>query len=72
VDLRAYPDFGNLIRDQAVRLAMHGDGSFLAGCFDEAEDFPRAFIEPVLLVIDAVLALHFQIAGVRACDGVSG
>jgi len=34
--------------------------------------FARAFVEPVLFVIHAVPALHFQIAGVRACDGFFG
>ena len=49
---------------------MYGDGRFLVRRFDQAEHFARAFVEPILLIIYAVLLLHLKVARVRARDVV--
>ena len=48
---------------------MYGHGGLLIRRFDEVEDFARPFVEPVLLVIHTVRALHFKVARVRAAYG---
>ena len=49
-----------------MRFPMNGDGRFLARRFDQAEDFPGGLVEPVLLVVNAILLLHFQVTRARA------
>jgi len=54
-----------LIRNEAVRLTMHRFGRRFAWGLHEAEHFTRSFIEPILEIADAVLALHNKVALVR-------
>src|SRR4051794_2420976 len=62
----------DLVGHQAVRLAVHGIRSLGVGRADEAVDGAGLLIDPVLLVVDAVLALHLQVGlvGLRDVDGL--
>ncbi len=66
-------DLVDLVGDEAVRLAVHGVGGLRVGGLDEAEDLPRLLVDPVALVLDAVLLLRLQVGLVRlgpaACFG---
>ncbi len=55
--LGAFLDLDQLVGHQPVRLAVHPLGRLLVRGFDQAEDLARAFVEPVLVIRDTVLAL---------------
>src|SRR4051812_7824345 len=65
-------NFGDLVGDETVAIAVNSRRRFGIGCADEAEDTTRGFVEPVLLVIDATAPLHFQVALMRASDSLGG
>src|SRR5439155_6842715 len=55
--LPAFRNLVDVVRDEAVRLAVNGMRSLRAGGFDEAKDLARPLVYPVALVVDTVLRL---------------
>src|SRR5207248_839162 len=68
----AFGDLVNLVGYQPVRLTVDASRRFGVGCFDEAEDFPCFLVDPVSLVLNAVLALLREIGLVRVCHVCRG
>src|SRR5215207_10144760 len=66
--LTALAHLVDLVSDEAVPLTVNAVGRLGIRRFDEAEDLPRLFVDPVALVVDAVLVLHLQILHVRSRD----
>jgi len=60
------PDRGDAVRDQTVCFAVHSDRRFGAWRLHQAEDFPGAFVKPVLQVVDAMRRLDIEIPFVCA------
>jgi hypothetical protein len=56
-------DFDDLFGDHAVRLTMDRIGGFRIGRAAEAENLAAALVEPVFVILDAVLLLRFHIRG---------
>src|SRR5215207_5091625 len=69
--LLPFLDFDHLIREQAMRFAVYRDGCLFAGSFNEAKDFPCAFIEPVLQVFRAMLVLSLKVFRMGTRNGLS-
>jgi hypothetical protein len=57
-------DLDDPLGDQAVGFTVHRLRCLGTGCAAEAEDLPEALVEPVLVVLDTVFALHFHIGNV--------
>src|SRR5829696_7346898 len=58
----------DLVSDETVPLTVNAVRRLGVRCFHEAEDLPRLLVDPVALVVDAVLFLHLQILHVRFRD----
>jgi hypothetical protein len=58
-------DLVDLVGDEAVRLAMDAVRGLGVGRLDEAEDPAGLLVDPVALVVDAVLALRLDVLHVR-------
>src|SRR5262245_3527132 len=54
-------DLEDRVGEEAVGLAVDGDGGVGVGGLDEAEDLPVGLVVPVLPVVDAVRALDPQV-----------
>src|SRR5205814_10581551 len=54
-------NLNNFLGDHAMRFAMDLHCGFGAWCFAKAKDFTSFLIDPVLVVMNAILALHFDI-----------
>ena len=54
-------NLNNFLGHQPMCLAMHLHGSFGAGGLAQAKDFACALVYPVLVIVNAILALHFHI-----------
>ena len=54
-------DLDNLRRDQAMRFTMHRGCRLRTRCAAEAENLAAALVEPVLVILDAILPLRFDI-----------
>ncbi|VXB70832.1 hypothetical protein AERO9AM_20707 [Aeromicrobium sp. 9AM] len=65
-------DRDELVGEQPVRLTVHALGGCGVRSLDEAEHLARVLVEPVLLVVDAVLALDLEVLGMGTGDGVCG
>src|SRR5207245_3092647 len=69
----SFSDFGldldDLRCDQAVRFTMHGGCRFGARSAAEAENLAGFFVEPVLVISDAVLRLRLDIGDMRLRNG---
>ena len=55
-----------------MRLTVHCGGGLGVGRLDETEHAARVLVEPVPVVLNAVGALNFEVASVRAGDCVGG
>src|SRR5688500_4271903 len=64
----ALDDRVDVVGQEAVRLAMHRNGGLGVRCLDEAEHLAARVVDPVGLVVDAVLLLDLDVLGVRARD----
>ena len=64
-------NLNNFLGDHAMRFAMNLHCSFSAWCFAKAKDFTSFLIDPVLVVMNAILALHFDIMCVSLSDIIS-
>ena len=62
-------DFDDLGREQAMRLTMHRGCRFRVRRSAQAEDLAAALVEPVFLILDAVLLLSFHVRAVRLRHG---
>jgi len=51
-----------------MRLAVGAIGALLVGSLDQAEDLAIGLVHPVLLVVDAVLALDLEVSLVGSGD----
>src|SRR5258706_15648461 len=58
-------DLVPLVGHEAVGLAMDTVRGVLVRCVDEAVDMATHFVDPVVLVVDAVLALDAEVGLVR-------
>ena len=65
-------DFDDFLRHKAVRDAVHRHGSFRIGCRAEAENLALCFVEPILVILDAILSLDFDVGRVRCGDRIGG
>ena len=54
-------DLVHLVGDESMRFAMHGVGGLGIGSLDQAEDLALALVDPVLQVVDPVLALDLEV-----------
>jgi hypothetical protein len=54
-------DLVDLVGDESVRLAVHRVGRLRVGSVDEAEDLAVGLVHPVVLVVDAVVALDREV-----------
>ena len=70
--LVALLDFHDLVGDQTVRFLVHGRRRLGVSCFDETVDRAVLFVEPVLLVVDALLALRREVCLVGIGDSLGG
>src|SRR5262245_27902672 len=66
--LRALRHLEQRVRQQAMGLAMDGDRGIPVGGLDEAEDLAGSLVDPVVLVVDAVLVLNLDVGFVRTDD----
>jgi hypothetical protein len=64
------PYLNDVVGQQAVRLAVNGDGRLLAGCLNQTMEFTVGLVEPVVQVLDAVFRLGFQVGVMRLSDGM--
>ena len=64
--LGAFLDFDDLIREEAVGLAMYCRGCFFARSLHQAKDLACAFIEPVFQVLHALLGLDLKVLRMSA------
>jgi hypothetical protein len=64
----AFGDREDRVRDESVRLSVYRDRGVGVGSLDEAEDLAVLLVNPVLLVVDAVPGLGFQVSLMRAGD----
>ena len=48
-----------------MRFTMHGGCPLRTRCAAEAENFAAALVEPVFVILDAILLLRFDIRAVR-------
>jgi hypothetical protein len=60
----------NLVGDEPMGLAMYSLGGLFIRSLNQAEDRAAALVEPVLLIVDAVLILGRQVPLVCLRDGV--
>src|SRR5262249_22371129 len=58
----------DLVRNQAVRLAMHLDGGFGVRRIAKTKNLPGFFVYPIFVIMNAVLVLAFNILGVSFGD----
>src|SRR4029450_11727978 len=65
-------DLDNFGREEPVRLAMHGSRCFRARRAAETENLAVALVEPVLVVLDAILRLRLHIGKMRVRHGLGG
>src|SRR5262245_50277169 len=68
----AFPDLDQLIRHQAVGLAMGLVGGLGIWCLDEAIDLPGRLVIPVAQVGHAVLRSDLDVAGMGLRDAFAG
>src|SRR5439155_1238407 len=61
-----------LVRHQAMGLAMHRAGGFLARRLNQAEGLPGALVEPIVEVLDSELLLNLQVLLMSAFDRLRG
>src|SRR5205085_1800444 len=61
-------NLNNFFRDHAMCFAMDLHSRFGTWCLAKTKDFTGALIDPVLVVMNAVLALHFDIMRVSLSD----
>ena len=64
----ALADLVDLVGDEPVRLAVNRVRGLRVRSLDEAEDLPSLLVDPVALVVDAVLRLLLQVLHVRVGD----
>src|SRR5215217_3596467 len=62
----------DLVGYEAVRFTMHRAGGFRVRRLDEAEDLARLLVDPVALVVDAVLVLRLDVLLMRLRDICGG
>src|SRR5580698_269582 len=56
-----WSNFDDFLSDETVRFAVDGVRRLGARGTAEAEDFPLRFVQPILVVFDAILPLRFEI-----------
>ena len=64
-------DFDDLVREQAMGLAMDRRSCFFGLGLHQTEDFAGVFVEPVFQVLHAVFALRLQVLCVGSGDCLS-
>ena len=62
--------FHDLIGDQAMRFFVHGLGRIGGGCLSKAVDFALILVNPIRLVVDAVLPLGGDVFLVGVGNGL--
>jgi hypothetical protein len=65
-------NLNDFFRELAMRFAMNLHRSFGAWRLAKAKDFAGALVHPVLVIVDAVFALHLDVVGVRLGHVVRG
>src|ERR1700682_1448652 len=68
----SFVDFYDFVRDQTMRLPVHGHGRLPARGLDQAENLATAFVEPILEVLDPRAALDAQVLLVGAGHRIGG
>src|SRR6185295_6215040 len=68
--LAALLDLVERVRLEPVRLAVDARRGLAVGRIDETEDLAVLLVDPVLLVVDAVVALDLDVGLVGARDGL--
>ena len=61
-------DLDDLLRHQAMRLAMDSGGGLGARCVEQAKDLAAILVEPIFEAMDAMLVLHRKVGVMRLLE----
>jgi len=66
--LGTFDHFVDFVRHETMGLAMNSLRGVLVGRFDKTPDSTRPFVEPILVILDAIFALNLHILHVGVCQ----